>query len=112
MQGWLFLTFIVVGSLVGITGMRLFFFDPLPTTALNVTWFVLQILPLLLTLPSAMRGNLKGMFFFVLGEHPVFSSGRFDHFRSRPVLLGRCRGVFRPCPMRHYCLVRPQTQRV
>jgi uncharacterized membrane protein len=66
MQGWLFLTFVVVGSLVGITGMRLFFFDPLPTTALNVTWFVLQITPLLLTLPSAMRGKLKGMFFLCL----------------------------------------------
>ena len=25
MQGWLFLTFVLVGSLVGITGMRLFF---------------------------------------------------------------------------------------
>ena len=112
MQGWLFLTFVVVGSLVGITGMRLFFFDPLPTTALNVTWFVLQIMPLLLTLPSAMRGNLKGMFFFMLGKHPLSCSGGFDHFRSCIVLLGRSRGVFRACSMRNHRPLRPQAQRI
>ena len=44
MQGWLFLTFIMVGSLLGITGLRQFFIDPLPTTPLNAVWFFIQVL--------------------------------------------------------------------
>ena len=75
MQGWLFLTFIMVGSLVGVTGMRVFFVDPLPTTTLNVTWFLLQITPLLITLPSAMRGQLKGVFFLCLISILYFIQG-------------------------------------
>ena len=47
MQGWLFLTFIMVGSLVGVTGMRQFFVEPLSDLSVNAIWFVLQILPLL-----------------------------------------------------------------
>jgi hypothetical protein len=35
MQGWLFLTFIMIGSLIGVTGLRQFFIEPLPTTALT-----------------------------------------------------------------------------
>ena len=66
MQGWLFLTFIMIGSLIGVTGLRQFFIEPLPTTALTATWFFLQILPLLVCLPSALRGHLKGMFFLCL----------------------------------------------
>ena len=51
MQGWLFLTFIMVGSLVGVTGMRQFFVEPLSDLSVNAIWFVLQILPLLLACP-------------------------------------------------------------
>jgi uncharacterized membrane protein len=75
MQGWLFLTFVMVGSLIGVTGLRQFFFDPLPTMALNSVWFGLQILPLLVTLPSAMRGQLKGMFFLCLISTLYFIHG-------------------------------------
>ena len=63
MQGWLFLTFVMIGSLIGVTGMRQFFVEPLPDPSVNAIWFVLQILPLLLCLPAALRGQLKGMFF-------------------------------------------------
>lgn len=80
MQGWLFLTFIMVGSLLGVTGLRQFFIDPLPTTALNTTWFFVQALPLLLCLPSALRGQLKGMFFLCLVSTLYFIHGVLNVF--------------------------------
>ena len=43
MQGWLFLTFILIGSLVGVTGMRQIFIEPLPDPSANVVWLVLQL---------------------------------------------------------------------
>ena len=64
-------------------------------------------MPLLLTLPSAMRGNLKGMFFLCLVSTLYLVQG-FDHFRSCIVLLGRSRGVFRACSMRNHRPLRPQ----
>ena len=80
MQGWLFLTFIMVGSLLGITGLRQFFIDPLPTTTLNAVWFFIQVLPLLLCLPSALRGQLKGMFFLCLVSTLYFIHGVLNVF--------------------------------
>ena len=80
MQGWLFLTFIMVGSLLGVTGLRQFFIDPLPTTALNTIWFFVQALPLLLCLPSALRGQLKGMFFLCLVSTLYFIHGVLNVF--------------------------------
>ena len=53
MRGWLFLTFILIGSLIGVTGMRQIFIEPLPNPSANGIWLVLQILPLLLCLPAA-----------------------------------------------------------
>ena len=75
MQGWLFLTFVMIGSLIGVTGMRQFFVEPLPDPSVNATWFVLQILPLLLCLPAALRGQLKGMFFLCLVSTLYFIHG-------------------------------------
>ena len=75
MQGWLFLTFVMIGSLIGVTGMRQFFVEPLPDPSVNAIWFVLQILPLLLCLPAAMRGQLKGMFFMCLVSTLYFIHG-------------------------------------
>ena len=75
MQGWLFLTFIMVGSLVGVTGMRQFFVEPLSDLSVNAIWFLLQILPLLLCLPAALRGQLKGMFFLCLVSTLYFIHG-------------------------------------
>ena len=75
MQGWLFLTFVMIGSLIGVTGMRQFFVEPLPDPSVNAIWFVLQILPLLLCLPAAMRGQLKGMFFLCLVSTLYFIHG-------------------------------------
>lgn len=80
MQGWLFLIFIMIGSLLGVTGLRQFFIDPLPTTALNTIWFFVQALPLLLCLPSALRGQLKGMFFLCLVSTLYFIHGVLNVF--------------------------------
>ena len=75
MQGWLFLRFILIGSLVGVTGMRQIFIEPLPDPSANVIWLVLQILPLLLCLPAALKGQLKGMFFLCLVSTLYFIHG-------------------------------------
>ena len=75
MQGWLFLTFIMMGSLIGVTGLRQFIVDPIPVASVNAIWFFLQILPLLLCLPSAMQGKLKGMFFLCLVSILYFVHG-------------------------------------
>ena len=65
MQGWLFLTLVLIGSLVGVNGMRQIFAEPLPDPSANVIWLVLQILPLILCLPAALKGQLKGGKFFL-----------------------------------------------
>lgn len=75
MQGWLFLTFIMIGSLIGVTGLRQFLLDPIPEASVNAVWFVLQIMPLLLCIPSALRGQLKGMFFLCLVSILYFIHG-------------------------------------
>ena len=75
MQSWLFLIFVMLGSLIGVTGLRQFLVDPIPVASINAIWFFLQILPLLLCLPSAMRGSLKGMFFLCLVSILYFVHG-------------------------------------
>ena len=65
----------MIGSLIGVTGMRQFFVEPLPDPSVNAIWFVLQILPLLLCLPAALRGQLKGMFFLCLVSTLYFIHG-------------------------------------
>ena len=112
MQGWLFLTFIMVGSLLGITGLRQFFIDPLPTTTLNTVWFFVQVLPLLLCLPSALRGQLKGMFFLCLVSTLYFIHGVLNVFDPTLFYWGGCRDLLCTRPMWHYRTVRTQAARI
>ncbi|MBK87683.1 MAG: hypothetical protein CMQ44_02390 [Gammaproteobacteria bacterium] len=66
MRGWLFLSLVCVGSLFAVTGMRQFLIEPLNTPSSNAVWFLLQVLPLLLALPGALRGELRSMFMLCL----------------------------------------------
>ena len=62
MKGWLFVALLLIGSLVGINGLRQLFVQPLPTTSVNITWFVIQILPLLAVLPGMLRLRPRSVF--------------------------------------------------
>lgn len=66
MRGWLFLSLICAGSLLAVTGLRQFFIEPLSTSSSNSVWFLIQVLPLLLPLPGALRGQLRSMFLLCL----------------------------------------------
>lgn len=66
MRGWLFLSLICAGSLLAVTGLRQFFIEPLSTSLSNSVWFLIQVLPLLLPLPGALRGQLRSMFLLCL----------------------------------------------
>jgi uncharacterized membrane protein len=65
-RGWLFLSLICTGSLLAVTGLRQFFIEPLGTSSSNSVWFLIQVLPLLLPLPGALRGQLRSMFLLCL----------------------------------------------
>ncbi len=66
MRGWLFLSLVCAGSLLAVTGLRQFFIEPLASSSSNSVWFLIQILPLLLPLPGALRGQVRGMFLLCL----------------------------------------------
>ena len=70
-----FLSFIGIGSLIALTGLRQFFIEPLENPLPNAVWFVLQISPLLVVVPGILRGrprtfmicSLAGMLYFCHG---------------------------------------------
>ena len=66
MRGWVFLSLICTGSLLAVTGLRQFFIEPLGTSSSNSVWFLIQVLPLWVPLPGALRGQLRSMFLLCL----------------------------------------------
>jgi len=66
LRGWLFLSLVCVGSLFAVTGMRQFFIEPLANASSNGIWFLIQVLPLLLALPGALKSELSSMFMLCL----------------------------------------------
>lgn len=58
----MFVALLLIGSLVGINGLRQFFVQPLPTTSVNIAWFLVQILPLLAVLPGMLRLRPRSVF--------------------------------------------------
>ena len=66
MRGWLFLSLVCAGSLLAVTGLRQFFIEPLASPSSNGIWFLIQVLPLLLPMPGALRGELRSMFMLCL----------------------------------------------
>ena len=75
MKGWLFIILIMLGSLVSLTGLRQFFIEPLATPSVNAAWFVIQIAPLLFTIPGVMQGQLKSMFILCMVSTLYFIHG-------------------------------------
>ncbi len=46
--------------------MRQFFIEPLASASSNGIWFLIQVLPLLLALPGALKSELSSMFMLCL----------------------------------------------
>jgi len=91
LKGWLFIILIMLGSLVSLTGLRQFFIEPLATPSVNAAWFVIQIAPLLFTIPGVMQGQLKSMFILCI--------------RSRTVLVWYCGVVLFAGPLCDQCII-------
>lgn len=84
-RGYLFLTFLCIGSLFALFGLRQFLISPAANPVHNGAWFAVQVLPLLALLPGLLRANgrrgrliffitsLMGMLYFVLGVWAVAS---------------------------------------
>jgi|GEM_PF-429473 len=75
MSGWLFTTFVALGSLVSMTGLKQFFLWPLDDTILNAIWFLIQVSPLLLPLPGLMSGQVRATFIVCLASQLYFIHG-------------------------------------
>ena len=88
MSGLLFLAFALLGSLIALTGLRQFFMQPLDNPTVNLVWFLLQIAPLLATLPGLMRGGLRSTFFLCLASLLYFTHGVLIAFDADTALLG------------------------
>ena len=89
MQGWLFLTFIMVGSLLGVTGLRQFFIDPLHNHVEHRVVFCTGAAAV--AVPSQCSARTTQRHVLSLScEHTVFHSRRAERIRSNAVLLGGC----------------------
>ena len=88
LRGWLFVTLVLIGSLVSLTGLRQFFVEPLATTSSNVIWFVIQLLPLLLPLPGLLHLRLRSTFMLCLATMLYFVHGVYVLFDPKLQLFG------------------------
>jgi uncharacterized membrane protein len=75
MKGLQFLCLILVGSLFALTGLRQFFAAPLAGSGVNLLWFVVQVLPLLLVLPGILRLKVRSFFFAAMAGMLYFVHG-------------------------------------
>lgn len=62
----LLIIFILMGSLIAITGLRQFLLDPIQKLPLDGFWFALQVLPLLILLPGLIRAQRKAFMYCAL----------------------------------------------
>lgn len=75
MQGFIFLSYLCIGSLFAMTGLRQFFIEPLVGTATNAIWFLLQVAPLLVILPGLMRGTRNAPMYAIIVAMLYFVHG-------------------------------------
>ncbi len=88
MKGFLFLALVLVGSIVALTGLRQIFLQPLADGTVNLVWFALQILPLLLTLPGLLRLEIRSAFMLCMVSLLYFIHGVLIIFDPPTQLLG------------------------
>ena len=94
LQGWIFLSLILIGSLVAVTGLRQFIFDPIANAGTNAAWFVVQLIPLLVPLPGLLRGHLTSTFILCLASLLYFIHGVMLAFDPDLAWLGYAELMF------------------
>ena len=94
MQGWLFSTYLCLGSLFALTGLRQIFIEPLDDLVLNLAWFGVQVLPLLVPLPGVLRGSIRATFLLCMVSLLYFIHGTMVVFEPELRVLGLVEAVF------------------
>ncbi len=87
-RGWLFLCLPLMGSLTGIIGLRQFFVAPLSDPGVNLAWFIMQMLPLLVPLPGLLRLGINSTFALCMGSLLYFIHGVLLAFEPALRLFG------------------------
>ena len=88
LRGWMFVVWLLSGSLFALTGLRQFFVEPLAGAAVNLVWFTLQMLPLLLPLPGVLRFQVRATFFLCMASLLYFVHGVYVVSDPKLTLLG------------------------
>jgi len=65
-RGLQFVALLMIGSLFALTGLRQFFVHPMENSSINLIWFIVQVLPLLVVLPGLLMRKPRGFFFTAL----------------------------------------------
>lgn len=94
MQGWLLSSFICLGSLIALTGLKQFLLAPVTDPLPNTLWFIAQILPLLAPLPGLMSGSIRATFVLCMASLLYFMHGVVVCFEPGMVLYGSSEIVF------------------
>ncbi len=94
MRGFLFLAMMLTGSLIALTGLRQIFMQPLADDSVNMVWFIMQILPLLLTLPGVLRLTVNSTLMLCLVSLLYFTHGVLIVFDADTRLIGALEIVF------------------
>ncbi len=93
-RGLLFLCLPLIGSLVGIIGLRQFFVSPLSDPGVNLVWFIIQMLPLLVPLPGLLRLKVNSTFLLCMGSLLYFVHGILLLFEPELKLFGAFEVLF------------------
>ena len=75
MQGWIFITLVIIGSLFALTGLRQLVFEPLAGTGPNIVWLIIQVLPLLAVVPGVLTKHINSYFFTIVVAMMYFVHG-------------------------------------
>ncbi|MEM9623107.1 MAG: DUF2069 domain-containing protein [Pseudomonadota bacterium] len=88
LQGWMFLNLFCMGSIAGVVGLRQFFVAPLSEPGTNLAWYLMQMLPILATLPGLLRLHLNSTFFLCMGSLLYFIQGVLWAFEPADRVFG------------------------
>lgn len=94
MQGYIFIAYACVGSLFALTGLHQFFLNPDPSLWVNLVWFALQVLPLVIFVPSLMSGAVRSTLMLCLASLLYFVHGVIVCFEPNGGFLGATEIVF------------------
>ncbi len=89
-RGLQFVSLLMAGSLFALTGLRQFFIYPLENSTINLLWFTVQVLPLLLVLPGLLALKSRGFFFTALASTLYFVHGVLLAVDPSDRLIGLC----------------------